>query len=160
MPPSYTTLHGALEHSSKHYINMKKYITDFTIVEHKAFGLNYFALTLQHPDNLPEILPGQFVEVLVEGHHDVMLRRPISIHDVDIANNTLTLLIQIVGKGSRQLSTLREGDKLNLVYPLGHGFTIQGENVLLVGGGAGTAPLLYLAKAFASQGIKPNILLG
>lgn len=139
---------------------MKKHITDFTIVDRKSYGPNYFALTLQHPDSMPEIVPGQFVEVEVKGTREVMLRRPISIHDVDYKNNTLTLLVQIVGKGTRQLSELKIGEKLNLVCPLGHGFTLEGEKVLLVGGGAGTAPLLYLAKHFASKGVKPTIILG
>ena len=91
---------------------------------------------------------------------EVLLRRPISIHDVDSANNTLTLLIQIVGKGTRQLATLQVGDSLNLVYPLGHGFSLQGSHPLLVGGGAGIAPLYHLAKCYRQQGITPTILLG
>lgn len=139
---------------------MKKYITDFKIVERKEYGTHYFALTLQHPDTMPEIVPGQFVEVEVKGTREVMLRRPISIHDVDYTNNTLTILIQVVGKGTKQLATMKVGDSLNLIYPLGHGFTIKGKNVLLVGGGAGTAPLLYLAKHFDSMGVRPTIILG
>lgn len=139
---------------------MKKYITDFKIVERKEYGPHYFALTLQHPDTMPEIVPGQFVEVEVKGTREVMLRRPISIHDVDYTNNTLTILIQVVGKGTKQLATMKVGDSLNLIYPLGHGFTIKGKNVLLVGGGAGTAPLLYLAKHFDSMGVRPTIILG
>jgi len=139
---------------------MKKYITDFKIVERKAYGEHYFSLTLQHPDTMPEIVPGQFVEVEVKGTREVMLRRPISIHDVDYSRNTLTLLIQVVGKGTKQLATMQIGETLNLIYPLGHGFTIQGKRVLLVGGGAGTAPLLYLAKHFDSMGVRPTIILG
>lgn len=139
---------------------MKKYITDFNIVERNQFGPHYFSLTLQHPQTLPEILPGQFVEVQVNDCNNVLLRRPISIHDVNPLRNTLTLLIQIVGKGTQKLASLKVGDSLNLVYPLGHGFSVQGSNVLLVGGGAGTAPLLYLARQFAAKGIRPNILLG
>lgn len=139
---------------------MKKYITDFKIVERKEYGHHYFALTLQHPDTMPEIVPGQFVEVEVKGTREVMLRRPISIHDVDYTNNTLTILIQVIGKGTKQLATMKVGDSLNLIYPLGHGFTIKGKNVLLVGGGAGTAPLLYLAKHFDSMGVRPTIILG
>lgn len=139
---------------------MKKYFTDFKIVERKAYGEHYFSLTLQHPDTMPEIVPGQFVEVEVKGTREVMLRRPISIHDVDYSRNTLTLLIQVVGKGTKQLATMQIGETLNLIYPLGHGFTIQGKNVLLVGGGAGTAPLLYLAKHFDSMGVRPTIILG
>ena len=139
---------------------MKKYITDFTIVGKQVFNETYFSLTLKHPDRLPEIAAGQFVEVEVPGNKQVTLRRPISIHDVDTDSNTLTLLIQVVGKGTRTLSKMSVNETLNLVYPLGHGFSIEGSKILLVGGGAGIAPLLHLSKCFASKGIRPTILLG
>lgn len=137
-----------------------KHLTDFTIVRRRQLGESYFALTLQHPDRLPAIAAGQFVEVEVRHCREVMLRRPISIHDADPAANTLTLLIQVVGRGTRQLATLREGDTLNLIYPLGNGFGLLGQNPLLVGGGAGIAPLLYLAKCYHRQGVRPTLLLG
>src|SRR5574344_46463 len=139
---------------------MKKYITEFSIVDKYVYNPLYFSLTLQHPDTLPEMMPGQFVEVEVRDCKEVMLRRPISIHDVDYTHNTLTLLIPVVGKGTRKLATLEVGDSLNLVYPLGQGFSMKGERVLLVGGGAGTAPLLYLAKEFNARGVRPTIILG
>lgn len=125
-------------------------------------GEKYFGLTLQHPERMPEIAPGQFVEVEVKDCREVMLRRPISIHDVDYEQNTLTLLVQIVGKGTHKLAELQVGDSVNLVYPLGHGFTLpeRQEQVLLVGGGAGIAPLLYLSKCLKKQGGSPTLLLG
>ena len=126
----------------------------------ETLGEHYFTLTLQHPQQLPDIAPGQFVEVEVRDCRDVLLRRPISIHDADSANNSLTLLIQIVVKGTRKLSKLREGDTLNLVYPLGHGFSVDGNRPLLVGGGAGIAPLLLLSKHYMQRGIRPTVLLG
>ena len=137
-----------------------KNINNFTIVSRKQLGEHYFSLTLQHPGTLPPIEAGQFVEVEVKGNRQVMLRRPISIHDVDSARNTLTLLIQVVGNGTRQLATLKEGDSLNLIYPLGHGFNLHGTRPLLVGGGAGIAPLLHLAKCYNTLGVHPTILLG
>lgn len=137
-----------------------KHITDFLITRRQALGENYFSLTLQHPEQLPAIAAGQFVEVEVRNCREVLLRRPISIHDVDQVAQTLTLLIQKVGNGTRQLATLQEGDHLNMVYPLGHGFSVQGAKPLLVGGGAGIAPLYYLAKCYNKQGIRPTILLG
>lgn len=137
-----------------------KHITDFTIVRREQLGEHYFALTLRHPGRLPEIAAGQFVEVEVRNCREVMLRRPISIHDVNPEADTLTLLIQVVGKGTRQLATLKAGDTLNLVYPLGHGFSVAGSRPLLVGGGAGIAPLLYLAKCYKAKGVRPMILLG
>lgn len=139
---------------------MKKYITDFKIVEKKYLGDHYFTMTLQHPEKLPEIAAGQFVEIDVPGNKQVMLRRPISIHDVDPDANTFKLLVQIVGKGTRTLSLLPVGSTLNMVYPLGHGFSLDGKRVLLVGGGAGIAPLLHLSKCLHSKGVQPTILLG
>ena len=99
----------------------------------------------------------------VDGSPTTFLRRPISIHDVDPEANTLTLLVQIVGHGTRRLSQLNVGTHLNLIYPLGHGFTTDipsDSKVLMVGGGAGIAPLLHLSRELAAKGIKPTVLLG
>ena len=140
-----------------------KEIHDFIITQRRQLGDHYFALTLRHGGRMQPIAPGQFVEVQVPGTGQVMLRRPISIHDVDEQDSTLTLLIQIVGNGTRRLSELKVGDKLNMVYPLGHGFTSDlrpHTSALLVGGGAGIAPLLHLSKVLSSNGIHPTVLLG
>ncbi len=140
-----------------------KEIHDFTIVERYQRGGQYFILVLKHDGKILPIAPGQFVEVLVQGVREVMLRRPISIHDVDEKRGTITLLIQIVGNGTRQLSKLQVGDSLSLVYPLGHGFTTdipKQSKVLMVGGGAGIAPLLHLSRVLATKGIRPTVLLG
>ena len=138
-----------------------KEIHDFRIAERQQLGDQYFRLVLKHGGTMQPVVPGQFVEVLVEGSRDVMLRRPISVHDV--SDSTLTLLIQIVGNGTRRLAELAVGDRLNVVYPLGHGFTTalpSGSKALLVGGGAGTAPLLHLSKVLKAQGVHCTILLG
>ena len=140
-----------------------KQVTDFTIVAREQLGNQYFMLTLRHPSAMLNVVPGQFVEVLVEGCREVMLRRPISVHDADERTAELKLLIQIVGNGTRRLAQLGVGDKLNLVYPLGNGFGLDveaGAKVLLVGGGAGSAPLYHLARVLASRGLEPTILLG
>ena len=139
-----------------------KEIHDFTVIERRQHGAQYFALVLQHAGTMQPVAPGQFVEVMVEGCREVMLRRPISVHDVDQSAGTLTLLIQIVGNGTRQLATIATGDRLNIVYPLGNGFSVEtaGKKPLLVGGGAGIAPLLHLSKVLASMSVRPTILLG
>ena len=142
------------------YLCTMKKIVDFTIVARRQFGEHYFGWTLKSPETLEPIKAGQFVEVEVRDCNDVMLRRPISIHDFDLQAGTMDLLIQIVGKGTRKLATLKEGDKVNVIYPLGNGFAVSGKNPLLVGGGAGIAPLLGLAKAYKAQGVNPTILLG
>ena len=137
-----------------------KRITEFTIVERRQYGEKYFVWTLRSPEKLQPIRAGQFVEVEVRDCADVMLRRPISIQDFDLQADTITLLVQIVGKGTRKLATLNEGDSVNIIYPLGNGFAVCGNNPLLVGGGAGIAPLLGLTKAYRAKGVTPTILLG
>ena len=138
-----------------------KEIHDFSIVDRKQLGDSYFRLTLRHQGQMQRVAPGQFVEVLVEGERDVMLRRPISVHDAE--GDTLSLVIQTVGKGTRRLSQLAVGDRLNLVYPLGHGFSTGlpcGSRALLVGGGAGIAPLMLLAKELRGRQVECTVLLG
>ena len=140
-----------------------KEIHDFTILERRQLGESYFSLVLGHGGMMQHIAPGQFVELQVEGEPKVMLRRPISVHDVDEKAGTMTLLIQIVGNGTRRLAELKEGDKLNVVYPLGHGFSLDlaaGSRAVLVGGGAGTAPLLHLSKVLKAKGVDCTIILG
>jgi dihydroorotate dehydrogenase electron transfer subunit len=141
---------------------MTKRTQDLQIVENKHLNKDFNILELLSPDNLPEILPGQFVQVRVDGSPETFLRRPISFYDVDYKKNTISLLIQIVGKGTDTLSRLVPGDNLNLVYPLGNAFSMpsEGENCLLVGGGVGIAPLYYFAKMIKQSGKRSDFLLG
>lgn len=137
-----------------------KHCDNFVVSEKKFLNSSFFKLKLKSKKTLPEINPGQFVEVQVNSDSKVLLRRPISINDVDFQTNEISLIIQTVGQGTKELAKINEGKEINLVYPLGNGFNIEGENPLLVGGGVGIAPLLYLAKNFHAKGIKPKVLLG
>jgi dihydroorotate dehydrogenase electron transfer subunit len=140
---------------------MKKFIQDLSICSYKQISSDFFILGATDTNPLPKMLPGQFAEIKVDNNPDVFLRRPISIHDVDYDKNILYLLIRIVGKGTQSLSSLKTGDKINLVYPLGNTFTIGGiKNALLAGGGCGIAPMLYLARHLHKSNIPTTILLG
>ena len=99
---------------------MKK-IIDFTIRKNYSLNEDTFILVLHAPE-LPEIKVGQFVNVKVENSPLTFLRRPISVHDVEPEKGLLYLLIKKNGKGTVQLSMLREGDKLNIILPLGNSF--------------------------------------
>ena len=125
---------------------MKK-IADFTIVGKERWSRSAL-FRLQSAEPLPHIDGGQFVQVRVDGNNNVYLRRPISIHDVDKDSNTIELLIQEAHEGTKTLCSLPIGAKVNIVLPLGNGFTMpeMSDKVLLVGGGVGVAPLLYFAK--------------
>lgn len=141
---------------------LKRFTTDFTVIEKKKIGDDYILLCLKHPDVLPEINAGQFVEIQVPDTAKTFLRRPISIHDVNYETNTITLLIRVVGNGTQQLANLIKSVKVNMVYPLGNGFDIEqaGVRPLLVGGGVGVAPMLYLAKKLKEKGAVPEFLFG
>lgn len=142
---------------------MKKYILDLTVREALNVGKQFVLLRLTSENPLPEMLPGQFVEVRVDETPSVLLRRPISIHYYDKKANELGLLVQLVGNGTRWMATLKVGDVLNVVLPLGNGFTLPADNTvrpLLVGGGVGVAPLLYLGMKLKEMGITPTFLLG
>ncbi|MGL5729614.1 MAG: dihydroorotate dehydrogenase electron transfer subunit, partial [Bacteroidales bacterium] len=91
------------------------------------------------------------------------LRRPISINFIDFENNELWLLIQKVGDGTKALSQLKVSDSLNIIYPLGNSFglpDIQTSKLVLIGGGVGVAPMLYLGKVLFEKGFTPDFLLG
>jgi len=140
---------------------LKKFELTLTVVENLKLNNSFFKLILTHSQKLPEMLPGQFVEVKVENTPTVYLRRPISINDVDYKANTLSLIIKSVGDGANALSKLSKGDSLNLLLPLGNGFTLlEGGSAILVGGGVGIAPLLYLGRKLKENGVKVSYLLG
>lgn len=142
---------------------MKKYILDLQVTENLHLHENYVLLKLTQSQPLPEMHPGQFVEVRIDDSPSTFLRRPISINYVDKNKNELWLLIQLVGEGTKHLAKVKEGDIINIVLPLGNGFSIPASKEsqpLLVGGGVGTAPMLFLGEHLKQQGFNPTFLLG
>ncbi len=142
---------------------MKKFILDLTVNSVEALSDKHVLIKLTDDKPLPEMLPGQFVEVRVDNSPSTFLRRPISINNVDYDRNELWLLVAAVGDGTRQLQKLHKGDHLNCMLPLGNSFTMPTDStqkVLLVGGGVGVAPLLYFGKRIKAMGGEPTFLLG
>ena len=136
---------------------------DLTVKKNEVLNNQYSLLILIAPDKLPEMLPGQFAEVRVDHSPTTFLRRPISINYIDYETNELWLLIQIVGDGTRKMYELKAGDTLNLVFPLGNGFSLPEKidaKILLVGGGVGIAPLLFWGLYLKERGYTSNFLLG
>lgn len=141
---------------------MKKYLLDLTVKAVERIHERYVLIKLTDSKPLPEMLPGQFIEVRVDGSSTTFLRRPISINFIDRKQNELWLLVATVGDGTHKLAELKEGNQLNCLLPLGNGFTPvhEGEKVLLVGGGVGVAPLLYMGAQMQQTGMEPTFLLG
>jgi len=142
---------------------MKKTVRDLIVRAVERLHERYVLIRLTADEALPEMCPGQFVEVRVDGSPTTFLRRPISICNVDREQNELWLLVACVGDGTRRLACLREGDRLNCMLPLGRGFTLRHvphAKTLLVGGGVGVAPLLWLGAVLGESGCDVTFLLG
>jgi dihydroorotate dehydrogenase electron transfer subunit len=105
--------------------------------------------------------PGQFVMVRCSEDHDPLLRRPLSIHKTD-GSGGVALLFEVVGRGTEWLSERTSGELVDLVGPLGNGFSIQpsAKSVLLVAGGIGIAPLIFLAESARGIGKRVDVLPG
>lgn len=100
--------------------------------------------------------PGQFINVEVAGFY---LRRPLSIANFD--EHTVTFVYKVVGEGTKVLSTMKNGETLSLLGPLGTHFPLQQQDtIVLIGGGLGLAPLLPLAKTYRSHGTKVHVIYG
>jgi dihydroorotate dehydrogenase electron transfer subunit len=140
----------------------RKAVTEFTVVQNQVLGNNLNLLVLRSENDLLPISAGQFVNIEIPNNPDVFLRRPFSVFDISTENNTLSVLVKVLGKSSYTLTRLEEGCKLSLVYPLGKGFTLpeKGERILAVGGGSGIAPLLFLARTISGLTSESDILFG
>jgi len=158
------SLHKTIEFTYIYIIEMKKYILDLVVTQNIRLHANYVLIKMTHANVLPEMVPGQFAEIRIDGSQSTYLRRPISINYVDKEANEVWFLVQLVGEGTRKLATVNVGDIVNVVLPLGNGYTLP-QNAstmkpLLVGGGVGTAPMLMLGKTLTQMGFNPTFLLG
>jgi dihydroorotate dehydrogenase electron transfer subunit len=125
---------------------------DAEIVFNKKLTLDTFLMGLRAPEVVAEARPGQFVMIKVRPGADPLLRRPFSIC-ATIGDDLFLILYQVVGQGTRIISTTGEGQYLPVLGPLGKGFDLPepGQEPVLVAGGIGIAPLIFLA-----QTIKPG----
>lgn len=122
----------------------------YPILEKRAIAQDTFSFTLYCPEVAAIAQPGQFVHILPAGFG---LRRPISIAGIDPDAGTLRIVFAVRGKGTGVLAALHEGENMDMIAPLGHGFTLKpdAEHVVLVGGGIGVPPMLPLAKFYGER---------
>ena len=120
----------------------------FRIVSKKAIGRDIYSFEIYCPVAAQAAVPGQFVHIRANGF---TLRRPISI--AGISEDTLRIVFEIRGEGTAEIAKLNEGDLIDMLAPLGHGFTLSEDfsKVVLIGGGIGTPPMLPLAKHYGEK---------
>lgn len=135
-----------------------KQVTSSVIASGEVMPGTYL-IWLDSPQIAPVSQPGQFV--MVRCGEGTLLRRPISIHRL-ADGSKLALLFDVVGKGTQWLSQRKAGDSLDLLGPMGNGYTIlpSSRNLLLLAGGIGIAPLTFLAQRAISQGCSVKLLMG
>jgi dihydroorotate dehydrogenase electron transfer subunit len=140
------------------------------VVSNQEVSPGYHRIRLTAPHAMLGAKPGQFVMVRVREGIDPLLRRPFGIFDVGAFSSEypdaprqyyLEILYKVVGKGTSILSALHDKDYVDVLGPLGNGFTpgTSGEENILVGGGFGLAPLYFLAKELIKVS-SPKVFIG
>ena len=131
-----------------------------SIISNSEVMLGVYLIWLKSPQIASEAKPGQFAMVRCGEGSEHPLRRPLSIHRID--NNKLAFLFTVVGKGTHWLAQCQAGNNIDLLGPLGNGYSIQPgwHNLLLLAGGIGIAPLCFLAEKALNQGCSVRLLLG
>ena len=127
----------------------------FEIVSNTALTENVYKMVMRG-ETCAITAPGQFVNIKLDG---LYLRRPISV--CDVCGDELTIIYKVVGKGTKQMSQMRDG-KLDVLTGLGNGYdlTLSGNRPVLLGGGVGVPPMYLLAKHLIAEGKKVSVILG
>ncbi|BCA85746.1 dihydroorotate dehydrogenase B (NAD(+)), electron transfer subunit [Enterococcus saigonensis] len=134
-----------------------------TVLTQQEIAPNIFELVLQGELVKAMRKPGQFLHILVP-RKDLLLRRPISINQFDVASLTCHLIYRIEGQGTKAFTELLPGEKLDCLGPLGNGFDIsqlqKGDTAYIIGGGIGIPPLYELSRQLVKKGVEPIHFLG
>jgi len=126
------------------------------VIYNKKIAEDIYELVFSNNKMATEAKPGQFVNVYCNG--EMLLPRPISICEADEDKGTIKLVYAIAGAGTKLFSKIQDGDFVEVLGPLGNGYTLaDADSSILVGGGVGTPPLLELAKRIKG---KKTIYLG
>lgn len=138
----------------------KKVLAD--LVKKEEIIKDIYKFTIKSEQMANEAKPGQFLEINVSTGEAPMLRRPISIYNIDKENNLVEFIFMVRGKGTKILSERQVGDKIDIMGPLGNGtFSIdEYKNVSIIGGGIGIYPLHELAKQLKDKGVNVTTYVG
>lgn len=143
-------------------MNIPPILISAEILDNKEIISGYFLMKLNSPELASRVVPGQFFDIRVEDRLDIILRRPFSIFDYD--ENSVSILYEVAGKGTKILSKRKLGEGINILGPLGNGFMLpmDVDKIVLTGGGIGIAPLYCWAKELLrikKQGRNIDILI-
>lgn len=128
------------------------FLENCEILENKKISPSMYLMKIKSEKSTKESSPGQFFMVKMKNEITI-LRRPISLHYADKENNILEFFYEVKGKGTQELSTLKEKDFLNIQGPLGKGFStnLKNKKILIIGGGMGLAPNKFIVEELAKN---------
>lgn len=133
------------------------------VISNKQLSHDMYEMEFAAPIMAEQCNPGQFVHIITGPGYDPLLRRPISLYDVNKDTGTISLLYKVVGRGTELMAKLRANDYVDVMGPLGRGFSISAaaaRKTLLVGGGVGMAPLVYLARELKRSQNEVTVVYG
>jgi len=121
------------------------------IITCKKVSPSTFIIELSKPERFPAAMPGQFISIRVGGATSPLLRRPYSI--LDMTDDYITLLVKVVGRGSEALVSMKTGDPVDFIGPLGSTYfeLDKGGDAVFVAGGTGLAPLVFAARRWSRE---------
>ena len=138
---------------------MPKVLEESPVLLQQALDERTYLLRLKAAQIARQVKPGQFVHIKQIGDGTSLLRHPFGVARADKTQGTVDIIYRVVGEFTRTLCTLTSADCLSLLGPLGRGFDLSvGGKALLVGGGTGLAPLLFLASHLGPD--KTDVLMG
>jgi len=135
------------------------FVEDTPVTELSEFPGNQFVLRLHAPKIATHATAGSFIHLRCD--ETIPMRRPLSIMRADADEGWIEVLFKIVGEGLRSLAGKKAGDKLNCIGPIGKGFVVHGKRprTVLIGGGVGIPPMIFLAEQMLRQGHEPHPLV-
>ena len=120
------------------------------VVRQQQIDEGIFDMELSFPKGAALAKPGQFIAMYCNDKSK-LLPRPISICGINPTEGTLRVVYRVAGEGTKEFSDMKAGDTLEVMGPLGNGFTMKNEKAIIIGGGIGIPPMLELAKQLDAE---------
>lgn len=134
------------------------FVEDALILSHVEHAGDQFIMRVSAPKCATSAIPGQFAHLQCDPQRP--MRRPISIMRVSAADGWVDFLYKRVGEGTAQLAKRKAGENINLLGPIGKGFSITSPRPLLIGGGVGMPPMIFIAEQLRDRDFSPFVILG
>ena len=133
-------------------------VEEAEIVSQEGFAGAQYVMRVTAPGCAARARPGQFAHLTVDPQRP--MRRPISIMRASPTDGWMDFLYKVVGDGTRLLATRQAGEQISLLGPIGVPFDVKEKRPLLIGGGVGMPPMIFIAESLRGTNQQPFVVLG